>query len=225
MTDINALTALGGGSKAGGVAGAGQGMMDMGSEDFLRLLTTQLKNQDPLNPTDSTEFMGQIAQLTSASGIQELNASFSSLTEGLRGNQTMQAAALIGREVTVESGAGYLPEGEGLTGTVNLPAGVDNLTVTVSDRAGQVVRRLELGTQAGGAVDFSWNGLDGNGERMPAGTYSISAQAGAEGEGQSFQVMTAAEVESVNLGAAGENPTLNLRGIGEVSLAAVRQVR
>lgn len=225
MTDINALSALGGGSKAGGVAGTGQGMMDMGSEDFLRLLTTQLKNQDPLNPTDSTEFMGQIAQLTSASGIQELNTAFADLTEGLRGNQTMQAASLIGREVTVESGAGYLPEGESLSGTVNLPAGVDNLTVTVTDSAGQVVRQLELGSHAGGAVDFSWDGMSAGGERMPAGSYGITATAGADGEGQSFQVMTAAEVDSVNLGAAGKNPTLNLRGIGEVSLAAVRQVR
>ncbi|MBA1146960.1 flagellar hook assembly protein FlgD [Ectothiorhodospiraceae bacterium WFHF3C12] len=222
MTDINALNALGGTS---GASGAGQGMMDMGSEDFLRLLTTQLKNQDPLNPTDSTEFMGQIAQLTSASGIQELNASFASLTEGLRGNQTMQAASLIGREVTVESNTGYLPEDGALSGTVNLPSGVDNLTVTVTDGAGQVVRQMEMGSHAGGAVDFSWDGVNAEGERMPSGSYTISANAGNDGEGQSFQVTTAAEVESVNLGAAGENPTLNLRGLGEVSLAAVRQVR
>lgn len=224
MTDFNALGGPGGASQTSGV-GAGKGMMDMGSEDFLRLLTTQLKNQDPLNPTDSTQFMGQIAQLTQASGIQELNSSFASLSESLRGNQTMQAASLIGREVTVESNVGYLAEGEGVSGTVNLPAGVDNLTVTVTDSAGQVVDQIDLGTQAAGPVEFTWDGLSADGERMPAGSYGINAHAGNEGEGQSYQVMTAAQVQSVNLNAAGGSPTLNLQGLGEISLAAVRQVR
>lgn len=224
MTETNLINSLAGGNAASGVS-ASKGMMDMGSEDFLKLLTTQLKNQDPLNPTDSTQFMGQIAQLTSASGIQELQESFSSLTENMRGNQTMQAASLIGRDVTVESGTAYLPEEGNVTGSVKVPGGVENLTVTVQDSAGQVVRRMDMGTQGAGNVDFAWDGLGKDGQRLPAGQYSISANAGTDGEAKGFQVFTSAEVESVNLGGGNGDPTLNLQGIGEVNLAAVRQVR
>ncbi len=197
----------------------------LGQKDFLKLMTIQLSNQDPLQPMENGDFMAQMAQFSSASGIQELQEAFSGFRADMQGDQALRAASLVGRRVVAESDRGQLPEEGDLTGAVDLPVDVENLTVRISDASGQVVRRLDLGAQVAGDAEFAWDGRNADGERLPPAEYRIAAQTEIEGESASLQTLIDAEVQSVSLGRGGEPPRLDLAGMGELSLADVRQIK
>lgn len=223
MFDVSGIT----GSNASRPAASGEGSRrdELGQADFLELMTTQLRNQDPLKPMESGDFMAQIAQFTSASGIQDLQSAFGEFSESMQATQSLQAAALVGRQVLVDSGSGYLPEAGDLEGSVSLPSGVDNLTVTISDAAGQAVRQLELGARPAGSAGFQWDGRNAAGERLPAGSYAVQASTRIGEEAVGLDTRMAATVESVSLARNGRSPQLELEGLGSMSLADVRQVK
>lgn len=221
MIDVSGIS--GGASSAAG--NDEKARQELGQKDFLKLMTTQLKNQDPMSPMKNADFMAQMAQFTAASGIQDLNESFGSFSQSMQTNQALEAASLVGRDVVVDTDTGYLPAQGDLTGTAVLPSGVDNLTVLINDSRGQTVQKLELGRQPAGEAAFRWDGTDANGNRLPAGDYRISAQSEVDGEPVAQQTRVNANVNSVTLSGAGEPPRLNLEGLGELSLSAVRQVK
>jgi len=198
---------------------------ELGQGDFLKLMTTQLKNQDPMSPMDNKDFMAQMAQFTSASGIQDLNSSFKSFAQSMQKDQALRASSLVGHDVVVDSDSGRLPQDGTLDGTVTVPQAVDNLTVAIVDAAGQTVRKLDLGGQPAGQASFSWNGLNGDGQAMPSGTYKIAAQTSVNGSPVSLKTQAQARVNSISMSGAGESPRLNLEGLGQLSLSAVRQVK
>lgn len=223
MFDVSGITA----STASSPSASGEGRRrdELGQADFLELMTTQLRNQDPLKPMESGDFMAQIAQFTSAAGIQDLQSAFGEFSESMQATQSLQAAALVGRQVLVDSGSGYLPEGGALEGSVSVPSGVDNLTVTISDAAGQAVREMDLGARPAGNAAFRWDGTDDSGRSMPAGRYGVRASTRAGGEQAGLDTRMAATVESVSLSRDGRSPQLELEGLGAMSLADVRQVK
>ena len=94
---------------------------ELGQEEFLQLMLTQLENQDPFKPMESGEFLGQLAQFGTVTGLGELQQSFESLSGSLISDQALQAASLVGRSVTIESGEGLLKTDSPLTGAVELP--------------------------------------------------------------------------------------------------------
>lgn len=193
----------------------------LGQDAFLKLLTTQLKNQDPLKPTDNTQFLGQLAQISTVSGVQSLNDSFNALSSSLTSSQTLQAAQLVGHNVLVPSSAGYLPDGGALNGAV-VPTSSGNVQVDVVDASGQVVRTLDLGPQSAGVVNFSWDGKDARGTSLDAGTYKLQARL-AQGDTQTaLTTYASSTVQSVQLGSDGL--TLDLRGIGAFALSDVVQI-
>ncbi|RJQ45337.1 MAG: flagellar hook assembly protein FlgD [Gammaproteobacteria bacterium] len=194
----------------------------LGQEDFLKLMTTQLKNQDPLKPLESNEFLGQIAQFSTVSGIQDLQNSFSQLASSMQANQTLQAAALIGRSVLVPSAIGALEAGGSLSGVAGLPSSTTQLDVSIYDSNGQLVRRLNLGAQQSGVVQFSWDGLRDDGQAASPGRYAIKAEALLDGKSTALGTLVQARVESVALGA--EGLVISLAGLGAVSLADIEQI-
>jgi len=199
---------------------------EMGQEDFLKLMITQLQNQDPMNPMESGEFMSQIASFTTASGMDELQKSFSEFQSDMRSNQALQAASLVGRDVLVETDQGRLPaEGE-LTGIVKLPAAVGNANISIHNAAGERVRTLSTGEQPAGDLPFAWDGLSDDGREMPPGDYRVSATTQVDGEEKGLPIMNAAPVLSVTLAGEGERgPRVNLDGLGEMALSDIRRVQ
>ena len=194
---------------------------EMGQEDFLRLMTTQLQYQDPFKPMESGEFLGQIAQFSTVSGIQAMQDSLNGLAAALSSNQTLQAASLVGRNVMVPSDTVWLgAEGE-ITGGAELPYS-GNLVVEISDAAGQVVDRVDLGTQPAGVARISWDGTDASGERLPEGSYTMNAMLFNGGVSEQVQALASGTVNSVSMGSSGL--TLNLYGMQPVSLSSVRQI-
>jgi flagellar basal-body rod modification protein FlgD len=193
----------------------------LGQEDFLKLLTTQLTNQDPTKPLDSNDFLGQIAQFSQVSGIQDLQKSFASLADSLTANQSVQAAGLVGHGVLFPSQTGILESDTGLNGGVDVPAS-GQLVVQITDSSGQVVRRLDYGEQPAGTSYFNWDGKDSSGKTLPNGSYGIRATLTQNGASQAATTLAAGYVQSVSLGSGGLN--LNLSGFGQVAFSNVRQI-
>lgn len=197
---------------------------DLGQAEFLELMTTQLKFQDPLKPMENGDFLAQMAQFGTVSGINELNSSFSTLSSSFQSNQALQASTLVGRKVLVPAETGYLKEGASMQGSVELDQPASNVIVTITNSTGQVVNRQELGLQQSGLVDFEWNGLDNNGTRMPAGEYQIEAEVHRGTEVSSGSTLSVVDVESVTLGKAGQDLTLSVTGLGDLGMSQVRQI-
>ena len=193
----------------------------LGQEDFLKLMTTQLQYQDPFKPMENGEFLGQMAQFSTVSSIQELQTSFAQLAGSLQSSQALQASSLVGRHVLVPATSGYLGDTEALAGAVEIPAS-GRVSVQVSDASGQVVRRLDLGTQPAGLATFNWNGVSDLGEELASGIYKITAQLDNGSAQQSLDTYAVGRVDSVAVN--GSELTLDLRGMASVPFAQIRQI-
>ena len=196
---------------------------EMGQEQFLELMTAQFQNQDPFKPMESGDFLSQIAQFSTVEGIGDLNDSFSGLSQSLVSNQALQATNLVGRQVLAPTGVAALTQGGNIRGNVELPAASGEVVVNVYDQAGQVVRRLELGSQAAGPVAFQWDGLKNDGQFASPGSYFISAEASIDGQFESVETLLASEVRSVTLSNSG-GLLLDLDGIASLDFSEVRQI-
>ena len=198
---------------------------ELGQEDFLMLMTTQLKNQDPLKPADNAEFMSQLAQFGAVEGIDGLKTEIQNLAGSLVSNQTFQAAGMLGREVLIPATHGVLEQDGAIEGAVELPNAVSSLNIGIYDLAGQLVRNVSLGSQSPGMVAFNWDGLATDGTAVPPGRYEIRAEAISGGINEAYEVLIADKVQSVSLPAAGKALTMELAGLGEVNFSEIRQIR
>lgn len=196
---------------------------DLGQEDFLQLMLTQLKNQDPFKPMESGEFLGQLAQFGTVQGLAGLQTSFDGLSSSLVSNQALQASTLVGRSALVRATALEVTAGQAVAGAVELPSSASGVSVAIRDERGQTVRTLELGAQSDGLASFAWDGLDDDGVPAPAGRYSFTAAYSSGTEAVAADTLLRAPIDSVLLGADGFS--VELRGIGELPFTAVREIR
>ncbi len=145
---------------------------------FLKLLVTQMKNQDPLNPMDNAQVTSQMAQLSTVTGIDKLNATLQALSNSMtsNANQSMQAAGMIGHGVLVPGKGIDLASGTGLGG-FELAQSADTSQVSIYNSAGTLVRSIDLGAQPVGIVKWQWDGKDNNGVAMADGSYTFTVNA------------------------------------------------
>jgi flagellar basal-body rod modification protein FlgD len=195
---------------------------DLGQKDFMTLMMTQLKNQDPFKPLDSGAFLGQLAQFGTVSGLAGLQTSFDSLKTSLISNQSLQAAGLVGRSALVEASTMAVGNGEAVAGAVDLPDSTSSLTVTVRDSTGQVVRTIPLGANAKGEAPFMWDGMTDTGGVAPAGTYTFGAEFRSGSTVETGTTSLVALIDSVKLGTDGFS--VELRGVGEKPFSSVKQI-
>lgn len=197
---------------------------DLGQEDFLKLMVTELRHQDPFKPMESGDFLGQIAQFGAVSGISSLEDKFGELAASLVSNQALQAATLVNSSVLVATDVGALPDGGRVEGAVDLPFAADQVRVGIYDQAGGLVRQLELGANPAGPVGFSWDGVDQEGRQLSPGLYELRAEARTGSVTQAVETSVADTVESVNLGRAGDPLSVRLKGLGQVRFEAIKQI-
>ena len=146
---------------------------ELNQDDFLTLMITQLKNQDPFKPMDPAQYVGQLAQFSSVSGLADINKNITALTNSLRGNQVLDGAALIGRTVIAEGSQvyRYVPaEGEAIPtqGAVEVPAGASSVQLVVRDSAGTLVKTQSIDARAG-LRGFTWDGSTNDGAHRAFG--------------------------------------------------------
>jgi flagellar basal-body rod modification protein FlgD len=197
----------------------------LGQEDFLMLMTTQLQNQDPFKPMENGEFLGQMAQFGTVSGIEDLQKSFSTLAGSMYSNQALQVAGLVGKTVAVESNVGHLADGGTMQGSIGIPTSASDVAVSVYDQSGALVRRMSLGPQGGGLAEFTWDGKASDGSALPAGNYQVVAEATMGDEIIALPTLIEAEVKTVSFGPNGQNTSLELAGLGNWDFSEVRQIK
>ncbi|MEP7205997.1 MAG: flagellar hook assembly protein FlgD [Casimicrobiaceae bacterium] len=223
MTSTTSIPAVAGPSAAASAAAANTaaGAVDATSERFLTLLVTQLKNQDPLNPLDNAQITSQLAQLSTVSGINQLNGTLSALSASFDAKQYLEAANLVGRTVVADGNALTLTEGKA-SGAFELPAAADHVVVSVTDAAGQAVRQIDLGAANAGVVTFDWDGASDAGVALKDGKYTLSVTATNAGKPVAATPLAVGVVKGLIPGAGGG--TLNIDGVGPIGLAAIRQI-
>ncbi len=197
---------------------------ELGQSDFLTLMITQFQNQDPFEPMDNGEFLGQLAQFSTVSGIDSLNAGFDDLAGALRDEQALQASNLVGRSVVALSDTAYFDGEAGVAGSIPLEASAGSVQIDIVDASGELVQRLDLGQQPAGTADFTWDGLTADGEVAPPGEYSLQARVVRGQNVESAPTLIEAQVESVTLGQFGGSMTLNIEGGGSLALSQVYQI-
>ena len=195
---------------------------DLGRQDFLRLMLAQLRNQDPFNPLENQEFLGQMAQISTATGIEGLQQNLASSTNALAENQALQAASLVGRDVLVPGQQLQFDGDSPARMAVELPPGAQNATLTISDAAGETVARLPV-SGTGGRATVAWDGTDEQGNSVEPGTFSVEASYEFQGESVAAQPLIWSRIDSVALD-GGRGISLNLPGLGERPLSQVIEI-
>ncbi len=198
---------------------------ELGQEDFLELLTVQLQNQDPFEPMDNGDFIAQMASFSTASGIGELQESFSDFAASINNNQLLQYSSLIDREVLINSNTGYYDGSNEMTASINVPATSSSLSVSIYSSNGALVDSMELGPQASGDLTFSWDGTNSDGNQLAPGQYRITAETTYAGTVTALDTNILAKVESVNMNSSSGTTTLNLQGLGSISSTSITEVR
>ena len=193
----------------------------LGQEDFLKLLMTQLQNQDPMEPMDNGEFMGQMAQFSTVQGVTEMGESIDGLVSIYQGQQMSANASMIGKKALVDGNWAQL-EGGKLAGAIDLTTAANDLRIDVKSEAGEVMASIGLGSKMAGTQEFSWDGIKQDGTTAPEGNYYLSASAVRDGQSTVPAMQVYGTVNSVQM--KGGEVTLNVSGQGNVSFNSVKRI-
>jgi flagellar basal-body rod modification protein FlgD len=215
---INPITAQTAAADLGGVAQKDK----LGQAQFMQLMIAQLKNQDPTKPMDPSEFLGQLAQFGTVSGIQDMQSSLSTLSDSLRSSQLLGGTSLVGHDVLASADEAWVGATGTISGAIEMPENTSAAMLVVTDASGQLVRRLPLSTQQG-LGEFHWDGLTDQGEHAPAGNYTFQAIANVSGIEEQLETQIASRVGSVTLDPSTNSLTVNT-DIGPIPLSRVRRV-
>src|SRR5690606_32865589 len=135
-----------------------KGSDELGQKAFLKLMITQLENQDPLSPQENGEFIAQLAQFSSVESLDRLNTNFDGFAQGFVANQALQASSLVGRSVSVDTDTSFLGEGLAITGLIEIPETTDDLKVDIYSAAGELLDSINIGIVQEGDLALRWNG-------------------------------------------------------------------
>lgn len=188
---------------------------------FLKLLTTQLKNQDPMNPMENAEMTSQLAQMSTVDGIERLNKMVQSFFDSQASAEGLNAAALLGRGVLVEGSRLALTEA-GAVGGFELDTPADSVTLSVRDSSGLVVKQMVFNDLDAGSHNFVWDGTAEDGSRAADGIYSLSLSARLGDEAVGGRTLQFGPVTSIVRGASGTD--LQVGDLGVFKVDDIKQI-
>ncbi|AZY49069.1 flagellar hook assembly protein FlgD [Bordetella avium] len=200
-------------------------------DQFLKLLVTQLKNQDPLNPMQNAELTSQLAQISTVEGITNLNKTLLSISGQIDVSQSMNAAALIGKAVLVPGDKVSLgTDVNDPTHRVATPVGYDvpsdaaKLTLKIMDAAGNVLRTVEVQDVKTGVYTYDWDGNTDDGAPVKDGAYVAKVTAyDADNKEVKAEILSYGLVKGVDYTTDGVRLDLGITG-GKVSLLDIRKI-
>ena len=194
-------------------------------EDFFALLTEQLANQDPTKPVENDQLVAQMTSFTTADGISQLNDKFASFASSMTSNQALQASSLIGQSVLVTGNIGHMAnQGDGLSGVIISEQTSQDTKISIQNSNGEVIRTMDVGTQAAGNIQFTWDGTDTAGNLVPPGNYGVTVQGSLFGVETALSTAINRHVDSVSLSGSGGGVVLNLDGDVSIKLDDVIQI-
>lgn len=203
----------------------------LGQDQFLKLLTTQMTHQDPMKPMDNGAFLGQMAQFSTVSGIQDLQASFKSFADSISSGQALQAAGLVGHYVSAPSQNALLsfdPASKtngSVYGDFTLPSSSADVTIKIIDpKTNNLVWSKDLGALPTGNHAFDWPGEDANGVPANPGVYKVQVEANIGGVNTVLATDIQSQVESVTMGTGSSGLQVNLLGLDPIKFNQVKQI-
>ena len=191
------------------------------ADQFLTLLVTQMQNQDPMNPMDNAQMTSQLAQINTVKGIAQLNETMTKLMTAYGDSMSMQASALIGKNILTE-GKNMVLGSSGAAAGMELAANADTVTVTIKNSAGKTVSTEELGSMSAGTQLFTWDGKDASGNSLPTGNYTFSIEAKKAGKAVTATALEAGTVSALTKTSSGFQ--LEVAGLGNIDFANVKKV-
>jgi flagellar basal-body rod modification protein FlgD len=164
--------------------------MQISQADFLQLITAQMKDQNPLSPSDPTQFVTQLEGMSQVSAMQSMQSS-------MQAQAIMSGTTLIGRSILAPGTQATLSTGGAIGGAVEAPAGTTKLSVTVQDSTGQTVDTFTVNPADTGLTSFVWKGTTSTGATAAAGQYTIGVSATVDGKSKTLDPMVVNKVDSV----------------------------
>ena len=189
---------------------------------FLKLLTTQLKTQDPTEPVDNAQMAAQMAQFSSVAGITEMNTSLKSMATDLAASRFGDASGWIGRAALVSSNTAAALSNGAYAGQITLPSDAKDVTISLVDSSGQSVYSQDLGAKSAGSVDWGWDGKDASGTAVAGPLQLIVGATGTSGTALSVGSAAWTEVQSVQSPATGT--TKLITGLGSIAPSDVQEL-
>lgn len=202
-------------------SGTGNNAQDLQNQ-FLTMLVTQLKNQDPTNPMDNSQLTTQLAQINTLSGIEKLNTTLGSISGQISTSQSLQSSTLIGHGVMVNGGQVLVGNGTTTPFGVELASASTGTSATIKDASGNVIDTVDLGALSAGVHTFSWDGKLTDGSVAPDGKYSVAIAASNGNTQLVAQPLNYAYVNGVST--ANNTTKLDLGTMGSATLDDVRQI-
>ncbi|KDA95474.1 MULTISPECIES: flagellar hook assembly protein FlgD [Pantoea] len=202
-------------------SGTGNNAQDLQNQ-FLTMLVTQLKNQDPTNPMDNSQLTTQLAQINTLSGIEKLNTTLGSISGQISTSQSLQSSTLIGHGVMVNGGQILVGNGTTTPFGVELASASTGTSATIKDASGTVIDTVDLGALSAGVHTFSWDGKLTDGSVAPDGKYSVAIAASNGNTQLVAQPLNYAYVNGVST--ANNTTKLDLGTMGSATLDDVRQI-
>ena len=210
-------------SAATAAATASKSNQTIDQSGFLKLLTAQLKTQDPTAPTDTNTMTQQMATFSQVAGITEMNQSLKSMLSGVNASRFGDASGWIGRAALITGNVATQAANGAYAGQISLPADAKDVTLNLVNSSGQTVYSKQLGAKDKGDVSWSWDGKDPSGNATSDGALQVIVTAtGANGKSVSPTLSTWNEIQSVKSPATGT--TQLITGLGSIDPADVLQL-
>jgi len=210
-------------SAAAAAATASKSKQTIDQSGFLKLLTTQLKTQDPTEPTDNTQMVQQMATFSQVAGITEMNQSLKAMMGDVSASRFGDASGWIGRAALLDGNVASQASNGAYAGQIALPADAKDVRITLVNSSGQTVYSHDFGAQNQGDVSWAWDGKDASGNLTKDGALqAIVSAVGTNGKSLNPAVASWTEIQSVKSPATGS--TQLITGLGTVSPSDVLQL-
>lgn len=196
----------------------------LGQADFLKLMTTQLENQDPFAPMDNADFIAQMAQFSTVTGITEMGETLKGISDQLQEFRIATASSLLGHSVLVPGNLARPDENGEIHGVVDLPSSASTSNIRFTNEQGEILHQVELGAQSRGLVGFSW--LDIPSEILESDdALRIEAYADIGNGLEAVSSSVFSDVLAATTGIDSDGVQLDVRDYGTISAAEVIKFR
>ena len=198
---------------------------DLDRNAFLTLLTTQLQNQNPLDPMKNEAFVAQLAQFSQLEGITNMSTSLTEVADVMRSDRILAGANLVGKSVFAPTGR-ITTDGQNPSQIeVDLPFGADQVDLGIYDPvSGVLLRSIVVGPQSSGVMQANWDGRQADGMEVPAGTYTIRATVNRGGASETVTPYTYSKVDTVSWDSLNSDLNLNLQGGGSLPISQISRL-
>jgi len=193
-------------------------------QDFLKLFTTQLQNQNPLDPTKNEAFVAQLAQFSQLEATTNMATQLTTFVTSMAGDRMLSGATMIGKKVAVDGAPVVMSGGQPVQGIIDLPAGAEGMRLEILDSQGNLVREQIAGPQTPGEVTLTWDGMDSSGAAVADGNYAFKATITSAGQTTNPTVKTLATVRSISQVDAKSPLMLQVDGGLSVAMSDVKRV-